>query len=464
MISNSTEVLVCGSGLAGHCAALRAAECGAEVLFVEKTDSCGGSSVQAGGGFAFAGTDLQAARGIADGADQLRRDLTEAGGGKGDSALIETYVTNQLETYEWLRANGVEFSLGTSSTPGAVSRVHGTRQGAAVASLHDRLRRNNRIRYVTRTAVRRLITDEGAIVGASLNFDGVATDVAIRKGVVLATGGFSRNARLLETYAPELSAAFRLGGTGNTGDGLLMASRVGAGQTDMGYITATFGVAASRYPAPEQGPDEDAVLLFAIYRGAIMLNRKGIRFTDESMNYKSLSAQCAAQPDGIAFQIFDAKVMAQSTSSSSINDYEGALKRGLIRSAPDLDQLGRMMELPDGALRHTVLKYNRDLLDCGFDRDFGRRAPAYGSATPLLGVDTPPFYAFPCANAVTATYCGLTVNSRMEVLDVFDEKIQGLFAAGEILGGFHGRSYLSGSALAKAAISGRIAGRSAAGH
>ena len=117
MISNSTEVLVCGSGLAGHCAALAAAEGGAEVLFVEKTDFPGGSSVQAGGGFAFAGTDLQAARGIADGADQLRRDLTEAGGGKGNPALIETYVANQLETYEWLRANGVEFSLGTLPPP-----------------------------------------------------------------------------------------------------------------------------------------------------------------------------------------------------------------------------------------------------------------------------------------------------------------------------------------------------------
>ena len=464
MISNTTDVLICGSGLAGHCAALTAAECGAEVLFVEKTQSPGGSSVQAGGGFAFAGTDLQAVRGIDDGAAQLRRDLTEAGGGKGDPALIETYVAHQLETYEWLRRNGVEFSLGTSSTPGAVSRVHGTRQGAAVASLHDRVRRNQRIRYVTQAAVRRLVTDDATIVGALLNVDGVATDVAVRKGVVLATGGFSRNAKLLETYAPSLSAAFRLGGMGNTGDGLLMASRVGAGQTDMGYITATFGVAASRFPELEQGPDEDAVLLFAIYRGAIMANRKGVRFTDELMNYKSLSAQCAHQPDGIAFQIFDAKVMAQSSSSSSINDYEGAFKRGLIRSASDLDQLGRLVGMPDGALRQTIVRYNRDLLDCGFDRDFGRRAPAYGSASPLLGVETPPFFAFPCANAVTATYCGLTVSSRMEVLDVFEETIPGLYAAGEILGGFHGRSYLSGSALAKAAISGRIAGQSAAGQ
>ena len=148
-------------------------------------------------------------------------------------------------------------------------------------------------------------------------------------------------------------------------------------------------------------------------------------------------------------------------STSSINDYEGALKRGLILTAPDLDQLGKMIGVPEGALRQTVLRYNRDLLDGGVDRDFGRRAPAYGSVSPLSSIDTAPFYAFPCANAITATYCGLTVNSRMQVLDVFGEIIPGLFAAGEILGGFHGQSYLSGSALGKAAISGRIAGAAA---
>ncbi|MBR1252317.1 FAD-dependent oxidoreductase [Bradyrhizobium sp. AUGA SZCCT0240] len=464
MIQDLTDVLVCGGGLAGHCAALTAAEGGAEVLFVEKMESHGGSSLQAGGGFAFAGTDLQAARGIADGAEQLKRDLIEAGGGKSDPALVEAYVANQLETYEWLRSNGVEFSLGMSSTPGAVSRVHGTRQGAAVTALHQRVAREKRIRFAARAATKRLMTKGGTVIGALLDIGGVPTEVETRRAVVLATGGFSRSPRLLETYAPGLSAAFRLGGTGNQGDGLLMASRVGAGQTDMGYIAATFGVAASRFPELGQGPDEDAVLLFAIYRGAIMVNRDGVRFADESANYKSLSGLCASQPDGIAFQIFDAKVMAQSAPSSSINDFEGAFKKGLILQAPDLDQLGQMIGIPRAKLRQAIIRYNRDLLEGGFDREFGRRAPAYGSGAPLSGIDTPPFYAFPCANAVTATYCGLTVNSRMEVLDVFGEQIPGLLAAGEILGGFHGRSYLSGSALAKAAISGRIAGLSAAGQ
>ncbi|MFK4539755.1 succinate dehydrogenase/fumarate reductase flavoprotein subunit [Bradyrhizobium ottawaense] len=243
----STDVLVCGSGLAGHCAALAAAECGAEVVLIEKTASAGGSSALAGGGFAFAGTDLQAARGIVDGPEALRRDMSEVGGGKADPALIETYVARQLETYEWLRSNGVVFSLGISSTPGAVPRVHSTAQGAAIKALHMRVEAENRIQYVDRTAAGRLITVDGAVVGALVNVDGAPKEIQARKGVILATGGFSRSARLIETYAPGLSAAFKLGGTGNTGDGLLMAGRVGAGQADMGYITATFGVAASRF-------------------------------------------------------------------------------------------------------------------------------------------------------------------------------------------------------------------------
>jgi fumarate reductase flavoprotein subunit len=48
------------------------------------------------------------------------------------------------------------------------------------------------------------------------------------------------------------------------------------------------------------------------------------------------------------------------------------------------------------------------------------------------------------------------------VLDVFGEPIDRLFAAGEVVGGFHGAAYMTGSSLGKGAIFGRIAGRNAA--
>ena len=70
-----------------------------------------------------------------------------------------------------------------------------------------------------------------------------------------------------------------------------------------------------------------------------------------------------------------------------------------------------------------------------------------------------PYYAFPCGNGLTTTYCGLRVDSRLRVLTVFGEPIDGLYAAGEIVGGFHGAGYLSGTALGKAVVFGRAAAR-----
>ena len=97
----------------------------------------------------------------------------------------------------------------------------------------------------------------------------------------------------------------------------------------------------------------------------------------------------------------------------------------------------------------------------GTDRAFGRTtlANTFGKPTPLT---TAPYYIFPCTTAILATYCGLRVNSAAQVLNVFGDPIPRLYAAGEVTGGFHGPGYVSGSALGKAAIYGRIAGQNAA--
>jgi hypothetical protein len=60
-----------------------------------------------------------------------------------------------------------------------------------------------------------------------------------------------------------------------------------------------------------------------------------------------------------------------------------------------------------------------------------------------MRIDTPPYYIAATGNVITSTYGGLTANADMAVLDLFGEPIAGLFAAGELVGGFHGASYLS---------------------
>ena len=108
--SASAEIVIVGGGLAGAAAALEAANAGAEVLLLEKMAETGGSSAMSGGCLAFAGTDLQAANGVEDSASLLMKDLIEVGQGENVKELVEAYVYNQQETYQWLKSAGTEFS------------------------------------------------------------------------------------------------------------------------------------------------------------------------------------------------------------------------------------------------------------------------------------------------------------------------------------------------------------------
>jgi succinate dehydrogenase/fumarate reductase flavoprotein subunit len=69
--------------------------------------------------------------------------------------------------------------------------------------------------------------------------------------------------------------------------------------------------------------------------------------------------------------------------------------------------------------------------------------------------------AYPSTAAVFGTYCGLRIDGDMRVIDVFGEPIDGLYAAGEVVGGFHGGAYMTGPALGKAVVFGRVAVRTA---
>jgi fumarate reductase flavoprotein subunit len=452
------DVLVLGAGMAGHCAALAAAEAGAEVLFLEKASQPGGSSAMAGGIFLFTGTELQKAAGAADSLEALRRDLLEAGRHKNIPALVDLYVGNQLEAYEFLRDHGVKFQLMPAKPP-APARSHQTGTGRSTAALHEAALGNPRICFFTNAAGLRLSRspETGRVDGAVVAFQCREIKIDAARAVVLASGGFSRSRKLLQVYAPELVDAVKHGGIANTGDGLMMATALGAGHADLGYVTGSFGGAIRNYPNVARDDDEIPPLLFAFSVGAIIVNKNGVRFGNEAQSYKVLSGICMTQPDGLGFQIFDEKVMSGSLAGTSVNNFKEALADGYIQTAGSIGELAKLMRLDATALETTIARYNKDAVT-GLDNQFGRKA-ASGS---LMRIDTPPYYIAATGNVITSTYGGLTANADMAVLDLFGEPIAGLFAAGELVGGFHGASYLSATALPKAAISGLRAGRSAA--
>lgn len=456
MSSNSvqTDLVVVGGGLAGFCAALAAAESGLNVLLIEKTDAIGGSSAMSGGCLAFAGTDLQRENGIEDSSDTLYRDLVKVGKGEADESLIRAYTDLQLDTYEWLRKHGVEFQPVIEAASGqSVPRVHNVDPADMVRQLEKAARATGRVDVRFNTRARRLIRNtEGRVTGLTASSNGEDLTITGNQGVVLASGGFVKDQDMIHRFAPQYDNAVFIGGEGNEGDGLRMAWALGADVRDMVHIKGTYG----KHPMDEM--NHHACL--AVYKGAIAVNQEGRRYVDESLSYKLLGDACMQQSYGVTYQILDQGIMASGDNRVRILDFERRLEEGLFVEADSLGELAKLLELPEDVFLAEVEAYNSAVTN-NETPAFGREHLVHEHGK-LRTISEPPFYAYPSTAAVFGTYCGIRVDPTMQVFDVFEEPIEGLLAAGEMVGGFHGAAYMTGSALGKAAVFGRIAAKTAA--
>jgi fumarate reductase flavoprotein subunit len=455
--AQSWDLIVVGAGMAGVCTALEGALRGGKVLLLEKTGMFGGSTRMCGGAFAFAGTEVQKENNISDSAELLEEDLLKAGKYRNDKALVHTYAQRQYEAYQWLQSLGIVFDQVSLSGSQSVPRNHNVDPVATLETLHAHGLKAG-VEYRANAAVERLIAQGPAqrpvVAGVVLQ---TGERLPARRGVVLTTGGFSRSAEMVERFVPHLRAARPMGGYGNTGDGLKMAWALGADLRDMGTAKGSFG-------APAQAPSRDVEaslprLISAMYRGAIVVNKKGRRFVDESISYKDIGDRCLEQPDCTGIQVFDQGVMDQSAPLPTVVNFKAALQAGMIKQADSIRELARVLDVDADTLAETVERYNA-ACDGKQEDEFGRRSLSTGYGKPTR-IERGPFYGYPCTTGLTSTYCGLVTDPDSRVLNVYGEPIDGLYASGELMGGFHGESYMSGSSLAKGCIFGRIAAQHA---
>lgn len=449
-----TQLIVIGGGIAGFAAALEAAEAGHQVVLLEKMPEIGGSSAMSGGCLAFAGTDLQATNGIEDSADLLASDLLDVGLHENDPALVNAYAQHQLATYQWLRGHGVAFSPVIEASSGqSVPRVHTVDPADTVRTLAARCQASGRVLVMTGTRARRLLRDSETSPVRGVVADGPQGEITVQAsaGVLLASGGFGRDPEMVHRFAPQYDNAVFVCGEGNVGDGLRMAWKLGADLRDMAYIKGTYG----KHPVDTLNHHS----CLAVYKGAIAVNQDGKRYVDESISYKLLGDACMAQPYHTSYQIFDQPIFESGDDRVRILDFGRRMEEGLIIQADTLAELAQQIEVPYETLKETIDTYNRDV-DAGVDTVFHRRKLVHNHGD-LRRIETGPFYAYPSTAAVFGTYCGVRVDADMRVMDVFGEPIPGLFAAGEVTGGFHGGAYMTGSALGKAVVFGRVAARTA---
>ena len=393
-----------------------------------------------GGWFALSGTAMQRRAGVEDSDALFVADMVETGGGFADERLLRALVERQADAVAAIdRAaawtDELKVSAGMTVARAHLIRIHdllaSLEQGAVAAGAA----------ILAPHAADGLAWDGARVTGIR----SASGDLGARGGVILASGGFSRSRELLDLFVPDQAAAMPYGGVGNTGDGLRMAWMLGAGLADIGHVSGTYGQHA-------ETTDDEHELLTANYMGAILVNADGARFADESESYKVLGTAVLSQPGRMAFQVFDAAVRARSRPGVPLSDMERIEEFGHLVSAPTIAALEHRLGIPAGRLERTVAQYNEVVSGRRRD-DFGRTGLVNGVGT-LVPVEAAPFYAYPAVTAMTSTYGGLSVAPDTSVTRIDGSRIKGLYAAGEVAGGFHGSSYMTGTALTKALVFG----------
>ena len=437
------DVVIVGAGGAGMFAAIETADAGCKTIFLESQPVRSGSTPISGGIFTACETDLQPGS-----RDELYADLMASHRQDCDPAMVKVYVDNAGETYKRAKEMGVKFSRVSSWSGMKKPWGHDASSAAEMCKALENGAKKKGAQLLLNTRGKRLIVDaDNRVIGIEVESRGKKQFFKANKGVVLATGGFTRNAALAKNFGrPGSEKIVPLTGIGSTGDGLIMGWGLGA---DMTYMTIGVGPTA---PADRDTNATD----ISFYAGSIIVNKNGKRFFRESEVYGDICWAGLQQPDVLMIQVYDAKIKKSLVGTPLGN----LMKNAKLYEAATLPELAEMLQNACGmnaaAMVETVTKYN-GYVEAGSDPEFGRKN-LVGVSGKLVKIDTSPFTAVISVPGTTHFNGGLKVNTKMQVLDVYGQVIPGLYAAGEVTGGFHGAGYMSGSAVGMAFIYGRVAG------
>jgi len=448
------EVIVVGAGTAGLPAALRAAEKGATVMVLEAWSGPASSLAYIAGGTPFMGTDVQKAAGIEDSTEKCFAEAMRVSGG--DPELYGVLAERQLDTYQWLLAQGARV-VSVFEAPGhSLPRIH--RWEGHGAGLLKVLRRKAEekgldIRYKHRAD--RLVQDpaSGRIIGVRAKHEGKDVYFRASKAVILANGGFIRNKEMIAEYGPYYVECVPVTPPTHMGDGLRMVLDVGG---------ATYGIGIAVCPSISVCTETGHTTIIPNH-GAISVNKDGERWCDEMCTewgtYSPMFRDIVRQDPhgGLHFNIYDSHIREEASPEAyrQIKEYK----------ADTIEGLAKMVGINPEGLVKTVNEYNADIEKYGYDKKFGRKewGGLHGKEPPPK-VEKPPFYAMKCKVSISSLKGGVKINTRAQVVDHYDEPIQGLYAAGEVAGGFCNKpdAYYAGIMTLQSFVLGILAAENAA--
>jgi tricarballylate dehydrogenase len=490
MTDEQVDVLVIGAGNAAANAALAAHEAGASVALIETAplESRAGNSAFTGGAFRFVYDGiadlLKLDPSIADldlanidfgtyTTEQYFDDMGRLTDYRCDPDLTEVLIGNSYQSALWLKRHGVKFqpALGRQAFKiggkfkfwgGLACHIHGGGLHLT-ATLHAALEQA-RIPVSYNTTAYQLLTDDKGVSGVKARHDGGSHDLRA-KSVVLACGGFESNAEMRARYiGPNWDLAKVRGTRFNNGYGHRMAMDIGAASA--GHWSGAHAVQWDMNAPPYGDIAIGDRFQKHNYPFGVILNARGERFLDEGLDFHSYTYakyghEVMKQPGLFAWQVFDQKIVGL------LRD-EYRIARITKETANTLEELvTKLTGVNRDAALATLQAYNAaPRPDVPFNPNIHDGLRTTGLPIDKTNwaqkLDTPPYHAYGVTAGVTFTFGGLAVSPQAQVLDTAGTPINGLFAAGEIVGGLYYHNYGSGTGLVAGVTFGRIAGTGAA--
>ncbi len=369
----------------------------------------------------------------------------------GQYDLVKILTDRALESVKWLEEIGVEYDKNVVFAPvGALWRrghkpvkSYGT---AFILALSKYVEEQSG-KIITDSPVKEFILENGEIAGViATGVNGQKITVRA-KAVVLASGGFGANTKMLKEYNTYWAAIDDNIRTTNsfamTGDGIQLGKSVGAALTGMGF-TQMMPVA-----------DPDTGELFSGIQvppeNFVIVNKNGRRFVNE-FSGRDVLTKAAIDQGGLFYLIADDEIK-KTAANTSQEKLDRQVEAGTLFRADTIEELAVKVGMDPEVLKETIVKYN-SYVDGGFD-------PEFHKDTFSLKVEKAPFYATPRKPAVHHTMGGLRIDTNTHVLDENGQPIKHLYAAGEVAGGIHAGNRLGGNALTDIFTFGRIAGKTA---
>ena len=486
-----TEVVVVGAGMAGLCAAIAAAEEGAKVVLIEKTQNVNFRSYDYGA----VNAKVQRENGTSIDADMLTTELMRYGSYRTDQKVVQVFTEQSGKVNDWFMDLAMkagctlkhvwtkdelvapESTLPTFPTltfvleppEGAAEKMPKGLYGGAptIAASYTLLSTAEKlgvdIRYKTPAAQLVRKDNAGRVTGV------IAQDekkeyikINASKGVILCAGDYGHNEEMLKYYIPSAKYINKISypGTYNTGDGQQMGLWIGAA-IDEGPHTAMYFDKAF-VDNPKENPDA------LVRQPWLGVNLNGERFGNEDLPFGYLSNQVRRQPSQCKWNIWDAKWPEEAprfkqTACKEMKfhhnpkDIERYIEIGLVKKADSIEELAKLTELPAETLKKTIERYN-ELARKGKDEDFKKKSLFMNT------IEKAPFYAAKLGTSMLVTLGGLQINEKMQVLDKEKQVIPGLYAAGNNSGSFFGNDYpttVPGNSHGRAYTFGYTAGKNA---